>query len=560
MFYPENFPFQKEKELIYFLKKLEKISQEEKIIKSKGYISLGKIFSKIIKENNTLSFKSIPPFWWLNFILFRHQKIFSPSFLNFLNRVLIKTKTRSLSGIIPVAVFTKPVGCPFHCIYCPENKNLPKSYLKDEPALRRALKYNFDPYLQTRNRLIALALSGHKTDKVEIIIKGGTFSFYSKTYRQNFIKEIFDAANSNIIQLLKTGREKYSKSKTLFQAQKINEKASSRIIGINVETRPDFITPQEIKFLRKLGVTHVELGIQTLNGQILKHLNRNQTLEQVIKATLLLKEAGFKVSYHLMPNLPFSSPQKDLQTFKKSFTANYSPDHLKIYPTTVLKNTTLFQWFKKKIYQPYSLKELINLLIKVKTEIIPPWVRISRLARDISEKEIIAPKIPSNLREIIGKKIKSLGKTCQCIRCREIRSQSLKGNPKLRIIKYQASAGKEYFLEFIDKENRCLGFLRLRIPAHILSPSKYQPPFSVLKNSAIIRELHIYGPALSLTEKTPTAIQHKNLGKKLIAKAENIAQNLKIKKLAVIAGIGVRDYYRKLGYRLKETYMSKSLN
>lgn len=555
MFYPENFPQEKEKDLFNFLKAVEEYWSKEKLA---SYSDLKKCFHSLLKTPK-FPFVSPPPFWWLNFILLRHQKNFSPAFVNFLKAVLIKTKTRSSSGIIPVTVLTKPVGCPFHCVYCPEDQTLPKSYLKNEPASKRASKCNFDPFLQTFNHLISLALSGHKIEKIEIIVKGGTFSFYSQKYRQNFIKEVFTAANTDIFQIIKTEEGNPFQSKTLSQAQKINEKAFSRIVGINIETRPDFINLEEIKFLRKLGVTHVELGVQTLDEEILSKINRQQTLTQVKEATFLLKEAGFKVSYHLMPNLPFSSPKKDWKTFQKVFTPAYSPDHLKIYPTAVLKNTLLYQWFKKKIYHPYSLNQLIDLLVKVKTEIIPPWVRISRLARDISKKEIIAPKLPSNLREIVQEEIKTLGKKCRCIRCREIKNQPWEGKPKLKIFPYQASGGKEYFLEFADQKGHCLGFLRLRIPAYILHPQLYQPPFPALKNAALIRELHIYGPALSLGEKSLLAAQHRNLGKQLVLKAEEIAQKLKIPKIAVIAGVGVRDYYRKLDYKLLQTYMIKNL-
>jgi elongator complex protein 3 len=422
----------------------------------------------------------------------------------------------------------------------------------------RAIRENFNPHLQTRNRLISLALSGHNTDKVEIIIKGGTFSFYSQKYRQKFVKEVFDAANSDILKIIKTGKESFSKSKSLTEAQKLNEKAKTRIVGINIETRPDFINPKEIKFLRKLGVTHVELGVQILDDEILNKINRQQTISQVTQATFLLKESGFKVTYHLMPNLPFSSPEKDLKTFKKVFTPPFSPDHLKIYPTVIPKESKLKQLIKNKIYQPYSLKKLVSLLVKFKTEIIPPWVRISRLARDVSEKSILAPKIPSNLREIVLEEIKKLGKKCQCIRCREIKDKPWKGNPKLRILNYFASEGKEYFLEFVDSNNHCLGFLRLRISAYILNP-KIKPPFSVLRDAALIRELHVYGPVTSLGQKDLLFTQHRNLGKKLVTKAEKITKKLKIKKIAVISGVGVREYYRKLGYKLQETYMVKKL-
>ncbi len=352
MFFPENFPAVLMPELTRFLLEIQKRWQE---IKPKTLNQTKEIFLNVLSLKK-FSFPGFPPYWWLRFILYRQEKLFLPEFVAFLDKFLIKTKVRSFSGIIPVAVFTKPIGCPFHCVYCPEAKNLPKSYLKEEPAMKRAIREKFDPYFQTRNRLITLALSGHKIDKVEIIIKGGTFSSYSPKYRQKFIKEVFVAANTDIFQILKTGNGEILKNKTLSQAQKINEKARCRIVGINIETRPDTINLQEINFLRKLGVTHVELGVQILDEKILKKLNRHQTIAQVKKATFLLKEAGFKVSYHLMPNLPFSSPQKDLKTCKRIFNPSFSPDHLKIYPTVIAKKSQLALWYKKKIYQPYSLK------------------------------------------------------------------------------------------------------------------------------------------------------------------------------------------------------------
>jgi len=557
MFYPKNFPRHLEKALIQFLLLLESEFKKKKVNNQKQFNRL--IYQLMSKKEFSSQFQGqFPSLWWLNFILLRYQKFFSSKFRNKISKFLIKAKIRSLSGIIPLAVFTKGKGCPFHCLYCPNQKNIPKSYFNDEPAVMRAQINNYDPFNQTKSRLTALALSGHPIDKVEIIVKGGTFSSYSQAYRRKFVKGIFDAANLDIIQLLKTGKTKVQPSQTLKQAQKINEKAPSRIVGINIETRPDLINEKEVKFLRKLGVTHVEIGVQALDDSLLKLIQRGHNVAAVKKATFLLKEAGFKITYHLMPNLPGSSPKKDLALLKKVFKKDFSPDHLKIYPTVITRFSQLASWFQKGQYQPYSLEKLINLLVRFKSKVVPPWVRISRLSRDITKQMMIGPEIPSNLRQIVQQKMKKLRLFCSCIRCREIRGGKITEPIKLKIASYPASDGKEYFLEFTDKKNHCLGFLRLRIPAFLLQ-TKIKPPFSSLEQAALVRELHVYGPVASLKPKPQKKIQHQGLGRKLIAQAEKIAKKEGAKKLAIISGVGVRNYYRSLGYHLRQTYMVKIL-
>ncbi len=465
----------------------------------------------------------------------------------FLENILKTRKIRSLSGIVSITVITSPrpqwaagqaLSCPGKCLYCPDEIDMPKSYLANEPACMRAVLTKFDPYKQVDARIKSLQLTGHATDKIELIVLGGTWSAYPKKYQTWFIKRCFDAANQK-------------NAKNLKQAQKINEKAKNRIIGLTLETRPDYVTPEEIKRIRELGCTRVELGIQNIDDKILKYNKRGHNVATIIRATKLLKDAGFKVTYHMMLNLPGSTLRKDEKMFEELFSnPNFQPDQLKIYPCVVLKTAPLYKLWKEKKYKPYSEKQLVNLLIKIKQK-IPPYVRIIRIIRDIPSQSIIAGNKASNLRQILFNKV---GRICKCIRCREPREKMAK---KLKLFRqnYNASDGKEIFLSYEDYQRKNIyAFLRLRITNNWTLP--------VLKNSALIRELHVYGRvaelARSAKRKAQNRIQHKGLGRKLMAEAEKIvAQETNLKKIAVIAGIGVREYYRKLGYKLKDEYMIK---
>lgn len=450
-----------------------------------------------------------------------------------------------------ITVITKPYPCPGECLYCPAEPDMPKSYLPNEPACMRAVLTKFDPYQQVEVRLKSLTLTGHPTDKIELIVLGGTWSAYPKNYQTWFIKRCFDACNRKV-------------TKSLKEAQKINEIAKHRIIGLTLETRPDYVTPEEIKRMRWLGCTRIELGAQSIYDDVLKYNKRNHNIATTIKATRFLKDAGLKVTYHMMLNLPKSNPKRDEEMFKELFSnPNFQPDQLKIYPCVVLKTSPLYKIWKQGKYKPYSEKQLTNLLIKIK-EKIPPYVRIVRIIRDIPSQSITAGNKTSNLRQIIKDKA---GNICKCIRCREVKDWRLKiGNWKLVRRDYDASGGKEIFLSFEDaKNNKLLAFLRLRITQNWTLP--------ILKNSALIRELHTYGRVAGLNKthcsspNTQNLIQHKGLGKKLMKEAEKIVRTEFGKKtcaeprqsIAVIAGIGVREYYRKLGYELKEEYMIKKL-
>jgi elongator complex protein 3 len=491
-------------------------------------------------------------------------------------KVMLSRRIRTQSGVAVVAVLTKSYPCPGKCIYCPTEPKMPKSYLSNEPAVMRAISSKFDPYRQVQNRLRSLELNGHKTDKIELIVMGGTFSYLPKKYQRWFVTECFRACNEyakhrtwNIQHGTKTD------AKLLIKQQTLNEKARHRIIGLTLETRPDYIDKKEILNFRKLGCTRVELGVQNIFNDVLKINRRGHNVEATIEASKLLKDAGFKINYHIMPGLPGSSPKRDLEMFQILFNnPDFRPDMLKIYPTVVVKNSDLYKVWKRGKYKPMTDKQFEKLVLEVKNNIIPPYVRISRLVRDVPSVSIYAGPDISNLRQLIIPK-----SNCQCIRCREVKLD-YKINEQIILdrIDYEASGGKEIFLQFVSKDKKKLfALLRLRIPGNInrreriYAFQKQDRKFAVPAN-AMIREVHTYGkmaeidkydkkslPA-SLREALQAGPQHIGLGKKLIAEAEKIAKyEFGLKKIAIISGVGVREYYKKLGYRLKDTYMVKSI-
>lgn len=459
-----------------------------------------------------------------------------------LRTLLKKRAIRTLSGVAPVAVLTKAYPCPGKCAFCPTESQMPKSYLSNEPAVMRAVLTKFNPHKQVSVRIKALENNGHATDKIELIVMGGTWSCLPKPYQTNYIKRCFDACNGKT-------------SKTLEQAQKLNETAKHRIIGLTLETRPDYITKEEIKRYRKLGCTKVEIGIQTTNDKVLKLNKRGHGRKEIIKATKLLKNAGFKVAYHMMPNLPGSTPKKDFETFKELFSnPDFQPDMLKIYPCVVVKGSELYKWWKQGKYKPYSNKKLFDLLLKIKLS-IPDHVRIIRLIRDIPKESIEAGNIISNLRQYLKAELETQKKYCKCIRCREARTNIARAkDAKLFIKKYKTNGGTEYFLQFASKNKKTLyAFLRLRLP------NEKKHFISELNDAALIREIHTYGRLVPISQKESKAVQHLGFGTKLMKEAEKIAKTHKYDKMAVISGVGVRVFYRGLKYRLNGTYMTKKL-
>ncbi|MCL5093877.1 MAG: tRNA uridine(34) 5-carboxymethylaminomethyl modification radical SAM/GNAT enzyme Elp3 [Patescibacteria group bacterium] len=454
---------------------------------------------------------------------------------------LLKTKKmRSLSGVSIITVLTKPYPCPGKCIYCPNEKGVPKSYLKDEPAVMRAILCSWNPKRQVQARLKSLKNQGHAIDKIELIVIGGTFSYLPKNYQESYIKSCIDALNGKI-------------SKDLIEAQKLNEKSKHRLVGLTLETRPDYINKKEVGWFRYLGATRVELGIQSLDDKILRLNRRGHLVKETVLATKLLKNTGFKVCYHMMPNLYGSDLNKDFKMFQKLFEKeDFRPDYLKIYPCMVIKGTELFEIFRKSEYKSYSDLELFNLLKKIK-QIIPYYVRLKRLVRDIPAQTIVSGSKLSNLRQILEDDKNKNDWACKCIRCREVKGEKPKNGIKLWREDYKASGGKEVFLSFENKDRSQLySLLRLRITNNQFLPE--------LKKAVLIRELHTYGQEIPVGEKEKFSSQHKGLGKKLIEEAEKIArEEFSLKKIAVISGVGVRDYYRKLGYKLAGTYMVKHI-
>lgn len=539
LYFPPTYPKDKEE----ILKKLFLFLLKQKI-ENRGQLQF--FIRKFLEENKIKDF--YPKIWHLNFVSKRYFSDKFPKGVDWKKKELLLkvVSIRSLSGIVPLSVFTSPKNsCSFSCVYCPLVEGVPKSYFPDEAAVMRAIRADFDPYQQTFDRLVQFYLSGHSIDKVEVIIQGGTFSFYDKKYRGNFVKRVFDGLNTDIEKIIKTGKLSLSNAKDLQEAKKINEKAKSRMVGLTIETRPDFINEKEILFLRKLGVTRVELGVQTTDEEILKLINRGHQVKEVVLATKLLRDAGFKITYHLMPGLPGSNFEKDITVLKEIFEdERFKPDNIKFYPTQVVKNSLLAKWYQEGKYKPIDEEYLWKLTEVFKKEIVPPWVRINRLVRDLTKNDLVVETFPSNFRQNLEKYLKRKKIKCPCIRCREIRRQKIKGKVKINVIPYQAVGGKEFFIEAVDEDYKLLGYLRLRIPSFIFSKEKFF--IKELQDAALIRELHVLGEATPISEKGK--IQHQGLGKKLIEKAEEITKEFNLQKIAVIAAVGTREYYRRLGF------------
>ena len=474
-------------------------------------------------------------------------------------RLLRKIKTKSNSGVAVISLLTKPFPCPGKCTYCPTEANMPKSYLSKEPAAARALSNDFDTRKQILSRIEALITNGHPVDKVEIIIIGGTWSFYHSSYREFVIKECFRACNDFNPAAFLEGKTPPSQNSelSLFDLQKINETAKCRIVGISIETRPDYITPEEIARLRYYGVTKVEIGVQHLDDEILTEIKREMTSEGVVQATELLRDAGLKIVYHMMPNLPGSDVKKDIEMFRGLFRdrSGFQPDMLKIYPCMVLEGSELYETWKAGKFRAYTDLELMEVLREAK-KLIPPYVRILRVIRDIPAEYVKAGSKISNMRQWLVEDQKKYGWKCHCIRCREVREREVHlSDCSLVKREYRTLAGKEIFLSFENESKDILiSFLRLR-----LSDKNTETMLPVLKNSAIVRELHTYG-RLAPIHKEGEQGQHRGFGKLLLEEAEKLAKENGYEKLAIISGVGVREYYRKQGYELEDTYMVKKLS
>lgn len=554
-------------------------------------------------------------------IRYIYEKYFSDVTINTLfSRYIIKKAMRSRSGVLVVTIVLKPdkFSCPKKCSYCPTETDLngnptqPKSYLSSEPAMLRALQYNFDVKGQLHDRIRSYIKTGnisthqsaeHHSYKLEVIVSGGTWESYNYEYRNQVMTEIYYAANTF---------DNERSIDTVENEIKINETSKYRIIGLTIETRPDFVTRQSIKDYRKWGITRLQIGVQHYDDGILSKINRDCFTKDTIKAIKVLKQCGFKIVCHLMPDLPGSSPTLDMWMFEQSIhNPDLQFDDVKIYPTAICKSndpnlivtSDIQQWYESGEYVPYAEKNL-NLLINVLKyykQHIQPWIRIQRLVRDIPSTSIEAGyEKKSNLRQLIQDQMKHEGTYCRCIRCMEIGDDNtLMEKAKLVVRKYKASSGDEYFISFesnreekdiylyvkskikyiwflvkyysiqylfkrqifwegdLNTYNGLIGFCRLRLDEHSGSDI-----FEELKNCALIREVHVYGYSLGVgnVEQTLKSSQHRGYGKLLVETAETIASHEGYNKIAVIAGVGTREYYKnKCGYELEKTYMVKKI-
>jgi elongator complex protein 3 len=467
---------------------------------------------------------------------------------------LRRKTTRTISGVTIIAVMTKPLPCPQPepCAYCPGGPahGVPQSYTGHEPAAMRGSQNNYDPYLQVQSRISQLTAIGHRVDKVELIVMGGTFPATPLEYQTWFIQRCLDAI---------TGKE----SANLEEAKTQAETSRIRNVGITVETRPDWCKQPHVDAMLDMGVTRVEIGVQNPDDELYRLAGRTHTVADVTEATRIAKDAGLKIVYHLMPGMPGSNPARDLAAFKRVFTDSaFKPDMIKIYPCLVIKGTKAYDWYLEGSYKPYSTEGAAELIAKVK-KTLPPWVRVMRVQRDIPAGLIVAGVDKSNLRQLVQQKLAEHGERCGCIRCREVGHRKVVDNvaadsEKIQILttRYQASEGQEIFISAEDPENNVLiGYLRLRVP----SAKAHRPEIAAVP-SAIVRELHVYGPLVPVGKHLAGAWQHKGYGAILLGEAERVArEDYGSKKLLVISALGTKQYYMRFGYSRDGVYVSKML-
>jgi len=467
---------------------------------------------------------------------------------------------RTLSGVTTVTVLTKPYPCPGKCIFCPDEVRMPKSYLSDEPGAMRAVENNFDPYAQVRSRLEALTAVGHPTDKVELLILGGTFSSYRRDYQAWFVRRCFDAMNE--VSHADGDEEPNDRSadsaisalNELAAAHRLNESALHRNVGLVVETRPDEITPDELDWFRRLGVTKVQMGAQSLDDRILELNQRGHTLAETHRAVALVRAAGFKVVLHWMPNLLGATPGSDRADFARLWDG-LCPDEIKIYPCQLLENAPLFASWQRGEYRPYTTEELVGLIADVKPT-IPRYCRVNRIIRDIPSTHVVAGNKRTSLRQDVHQELARRGTRCECIRCREVGGDNVEARSlRLDDLTYTADGAEEHFLSFVTPEDRIAGFLRLSLPAA-------DAPATGLKDldeAALIREVHVYGQSLPVGTEQRGAAQHAGLGTRLIREAERIARRRGYHRMAVIAAVGTRAYYLERGFERGELYLVREI-
>jgi elongator complex protein 3 (tRNA carboxymethyluridine synthase) len=454
---------------------------------------------------------------------------------------------RTLSGVTTVTVLTAPCDCPGECVFCPNDSRMPKSYLPDEPGAARAFQNAFDPYKQVRSRIDAYEAVGHPTDKIELLILGGTWHAYSREYREWFVGRCFDAMNEEVIE-------------DLSEAQHFNETARHRNVGLVIETRPDEINPAELAEMRRLGVTKVQMGAQSLDDDILLLNKRGHSVDDLLRATAFLRAGGFKIVLHWMPNLLGATLESDREDFGRLWASSddglgFCPDELKIYPTQLLEGTELYERWQQGKYQPYTTEELIDLIADVKPG-IPTYCRVNRVIRDIPSHHVVEGNKHTNLRQDVFKELKRRGHVCRCVRCREIRREKVEAEQLVLVDEvYRAAFAEEHFLSYVTPGDRLAGYLRLSLP----SADAPDTDMADLDGAALIREVHVYGQSIEVGEARKGAAQHIGLGTQLLERAEEIAIKAGFKRLAVIAAVGTRVYYESRGFQRSRHYMIRSL-
>jgi elongator complex protein 3 len=470
-----------------------------------------------------------------------------------LARIRLKP-VRTLSGVTTVTVLTKPYPCPGQCIFCPDEARMPKSYLSDEPGAMRAVEHNFDPYAQVKSRLEALQSVGHPTDKVELLILGGTWSAYRRDYQEWFVRRCFEAMNAPLSSPHFPSENGGIEGGGLQETHLINEAAPHRNVGLVVETRPDEITPDELAWFRHLGVTKMQMGAQSLDDHILELNKRGHTVAETHRAVALLRAAGFKIVLHWMPNLLGATLDSDRTDFPRLW-EDLCPDEIKIYPCQLLENAPLYEYWQRGEYQPYTQQELVELIADVKP-IIPRYCRVNRVIRDIPSTHVVAGNKRTSLRQDVHAELRRRGTRCNCIRCREVREQTVDASVlELNDLTYPADGAEEHFLSFVTADDKLAGFLRLSLPG----PDSPATGLADLDGAALIREVHIYGQSLPVGEEGNGAAQHAGLGTRLLEEAEKIAQRRGFRRMAVIAAVGTRRYYLERGFERGELYLVKRL-
>lgn len=462
---------------------------------------------------------------------------------------------RTLSGVTTVTVLTKPYPCPGKCIFCPTDVRMPKSYLPDEPGAMRALEHKFDPYTQVVSRIRALKNLGHPTDKIELLILGGTWSSYRRDYQEWFIGRCFDAMNAmESLPVTEPERTEQMDPSVLNKIHSVNETAPHRNVGLVIETRPDEINPDEIKWLRHLGVTKVQMGAQSFNDHILQINKRGHDVESTRQATALLRAAGFKIVLHWMPNLLGATPQLDREDFARLWN-DFCPDEIKIYPNQLLANAELYEYWQRGEFQPYTTEELVDLIADIKPS-IPRYCRVNRVIRDIPGNNVVEGNRRTSLRQDVQNEMKKRGTRCQCIRCREVKGKTVElSSLVLNDLVYQAGKAEEHFISFITTDDGLAGFIRLSLPSND-SP---ETGMADLNGSALIREVHVYGQSLGVGVEKTGAAQHVGLGTRLLEEAERVAKEKGFEKLAVIAAVGTRQYYLDRGFERGDYYLVKKV-